>query len=123
MSKMTREEFDLVCPAFNSNGKLGLIEMIVRTAYERHPNKVLYVDDLISRYKKLECVGVIKLIEFLTLPKEIGIEEIGSGSIDFMGVTKEEFSMESSMLLQEIYIGNRRSKTENKTAQLAVLFV
>ena len=44
--KRTPEEIALIRPAFNSNGKLGLIEKIVRTAHERHPNKVLYIDDL-----------------------------------------------------------------------------
>lgn len=107
MSKMTREEFELVRPAFNSNGRFGLIEMIVRTAHERHPSKVLYFDDLVSRYKRLNCVGVLELIKFLVSEKEKGIQEIGSGSIDFLWVvTKKEFSIESAMSLLELYIGN-----------------
>ncbi len=104
--KRTPEEIALIRPAFNSNGKLGLIEMIVRTVHERHPSKVLYFDDLVSRYKKLECFGVVKLIECLVIEKRKGLRQIGSSSIDFSGVTNGEFSIEAAMLLQELYIGN-----------------
>lgn len=104
--KRTPEEIALIRPAFNSNGKLGLIEMVVRTAHERHPSKVLYFDDLVSRYTRLECAGVLKLIDFLTDEKERNLTQLGSGSIDFAGVISGEFSMEAAMSLQEIYIGN-----------------
>ncbi len=103
----TSEQIARVRPAFNSNGRLGILESLVRTARERCTNIQVDVPALKIKYAKLGCTGVVGLIEFLFHEGE-GLTEVGSGSIDLNGVTQESFSLESALELQELYIGNPR---------------
>ncbi len=107
-SRRTSEEIARIRPAFNSNGKPGILESIVRTGRERKQNVTVDVEKLRSIYGELGCASVVRLIEFLASDKG-GIQELGSGSIDLAGATQEPFSIEGAMSLQELYIGNPRT--------------
>ena len=110
MAKRTAEEVALIRPAFNSNGRSGILEMIVLARKERAALAIVDISNLKKKYADLGCVGAVALIEVLSSKKETP-KEIGSGSIDFTGVTQGPFSIEGAMSLQELYIGGRRTGT------------
>lgn len=101
------EEVERIRPAFSSNGKLGILESIVRTGRERTANLVVDVEKIKKTYAEIDCKNTIKLVEFLELDGQ-RIQELGSGSIDFAGVTRGAFTIEAARSLQELYIGNPR---------------
>ncbi len=104
----TDEEIKRIRPAFNSNGKPGILESIVQTGIERRISIPIDINSLKRKYAELGCPGTVKLIEFLSADgKEI--QEIGSSSIDVAGVTIKPFSVENALSLQELHIGSRRS--------------
>lgn len=106
MADYTEEEIALIRPAFISDGKMGILETLVRTQHENNWNIAVDVEALKAAYGKLECRGVVQLIDVLAREGERELRELGSGSIDFAGVTKGPFSLEAAMSLVALYIGN-----------------
>lgn len=108
MLQKTIEEIEKIRPAFSSNGKPGILEGIVRSGREKEADRIVNVNYLKERYAKLGCLGVVKLITYL-ISKESDVTEIGSGSIDWYGVTSGPFSPENAQSLQELYIGSHHA--------------
>ena len=104
-TKRTSEEIVRIRPAFNSNGRIGAFEGIVRTGHEKTREVRVDLPKLKRIYTGAQCLNVANLVEYLAT-NGAGVREIGSGSIDLAGVSKGEFSMEDALSLQELYIGN-----------------
>lgn len=88
---------------FDSNGRPGLITILVRVEWERDSSPVLDLNDLRDFWSKSDCPAAAALLDFLE--QNPGCVQMGSGAIDINGVTKGAFSPEKALLLQELYMG------------------
>ncbi len=105
MKPRTQQEIDHVRLAFNSNGKPGLIQTIVTEELAKNSTGAKK-EEVISRFTEYGCEHVVALVEMVC---DMNIEEIGSSTIDLLGVAQGPFSFENAISLQEIRIGSRKN--------------
>lgn len=105
----TPEQIALIRLAFNSNGRPGVLESIVRAEHEKVWDVTVDMAGLLRTYAEFNCPNVVKFAEFLAIHGD-KIKEVGSGSIDLSGVTQDEFSIVGALSLQELYIGSSDGK-------------
>lgn len=100
----TQEEIAIIRLAFNSSGKIGTLQSIVSASWKNNKGLVADQGALIVFYNSQGCENIAKLIQNLL---SVGMLEIGSASIDFLGVAGGPFSLENAMSMQELRIGSR----------------
>jgi len=82
---------------------------MVRGQQEKQRNLIVDVERLKEKYKKLDCPGVIKLIEYLDSERGRKIKELATNTINFGEQTDDEFFgsiMKEGRFPMGISIGN-----------------
>ncbi len=104
----TQKEIEEICLVFEGTHGKGLINEIVYSEYEKVKTIIVDPQKLIEFFSLLGSGGVTRLINTFNIPNETDLQEFGSHSIDFYGVTSGPFLFENAMSLVGITIGNRK---------------
>ena len=108
----TQEEIEVIRLAFNSGQNIGTLQTLVNESIKKNPGLVGDMEALVKFYISEECKNIGELIPHLFTTETT---EMGSASIDFLGVTDGPFTIENAMSLQELRIGSRRSGINSAT--------
>lgn len=104
----TKQEIEEIRLAFEGTHGHGLISKIVFSESEKEKISTVDPQKLSEFFSSSGGHGVARLISTMNTLSAIDLQEFGSHSIDFYGVTSGPFSFENAMSLVGIMIGNRK---------------
>jgi hypothetical protein len=93
---------------FDSNWAPGLLRTLVENEHALRPDLTHSPSEIVTLFETAGLPALAQMVLWLMTDEGADIAILGSGSIDLDQVTQGEFTIESALRLQELYIGNAR---------------